>query len=287
MKLSKLFKIGALALLATSLCFVGCKDEDDDDENGMISGSNNNYTLTYDNSASTDTSRGYVTTKNNHAGALVQITLNKDGTSGDGAAMGYIWDLYSTDASASAEEVARAVSSKPRNFCIVGFANNNGTYKAYVSRYTNVYDIQASNFGTDGVTVNGNTQTAVEKEYIGWTSTSADNGSGSGYALTSDNSTGNYAITVNVYEETTDTEAKTTTGGYVVDIYNGAVAKADLGTATKLATTTISASDLGYDTAKKATQRQGAVYANVYSSSKASGSWKYLDTYSADEVVED
>ncbi len=29
-----------------------------------------------------------------------------------------------------------------------------------------------------------------------------------------------------------------------------------------------------------------ACYANVYENSKASGSWKYLDTYSADEVVE-
>jgi len=30
-----------------------------------------------------------------------------------------------------------------------------------------------------------------------------------------------------------------------------------------------------------------ACYANVYANSKASGSWKYLDTYSADEVVEE
>jgi len=273
MKISKLLKVGAFALLAASLCFVGCKKEDDDDENGMISGSNNNYTLSYDNSASSDTSRGYVTTRNAHLGALCQITLNK-GYSGSGAAMGYIWDISSTDASASAEELARAVSTNPRSFCIVGFANFNGTYKAYVSRYTNVYDIQAKNFGTEGdVTVNGVVQKAVEKEYI----------------KSSDNKTlsavdGAYIITVNVYEEK---ENGTTTGGYVVDIYNGAVAKADLETAEKLATTTIPAADLGYATAAKATQRQGAVYANVYAKSKASGSWNYLDTYSADEVVEE
>ncbi|MBQ4377613.1 MAG: hypothetical protein II821_00225 [Treponema sp.] len=273
MKVSKLFKIGAVALMVSSLCFVGCKDEEDDDENGMISGSNNNYTLSYDNSASSDTSRGYVATRNNHLGALCTITLNKDYTN-NGAAMGYIWDLSSTDASASADEVARAVSSKPRNFCIVGFANFSGTYKAYVSRYTNVYDIQANNFGTDGVDVNGTKQTAVETEYI----KSSDN-----KTLTAVD--GAYIMTVNVYEEK-DGEGNTT-GGYVVDIYNGAVAKADLGTTEKLTSYTIPASDLGYDTAKKATQKQGAVYANVYAGSKVTGSWKYLDTYSADEVVEE
>lgn len=271
MKLSKLFKIGAVALLATSLCFVGCKAEEDDDENGMISGSNNNYTLSYDNSASSATSRGYVTTKNNHLGALCQITLDK-GYSGSGAAMGYIWDISSTDASASAEELARAVSEKPRSFCIVGFGYKTSAKKfsPYVSRYTNVYDIQASNFGTDGVTVNGATQKAVENVYLEL-----------GDKFLTAQSDGSYVMTVNVYENATK-------GGYVVDIYNGAVTKAEIeaGTVgTPLAITTISYTDLGYTT--KATQRQGAVYANVYASSKASGSWKYLDTYSADEVVEE
>ena len=269
MKLSKLFKIGAVALLATSLCFVGCKAEDDDDENGMISGSNNNYTLSYDNSASTKNSRGYVATTNKHKGALCQITLNKDGTSGSGAAMGYIWDLSSADATASAEEIARAVSDKPRNFCIVGFGykTSAGKFSPYVSRYTNVYDIQASNFGTDGVTVNGATQKAVENVYLEL-----------GNKFLTAQSDGSYVMTVNVYEDAT-------AGGYVVDIYNGAVTKDTLASASKLETTTISYTDLGYTTT--ATQRQGAVYANVYAKSKASGSWKYLDTYSADEVVEE
>ncbi|MBQ9207469.1 MAG: hypothetical protein IJ158_12280 [Treponema sp.] len=279
MKLSKkvLAAFSMAAALAMAVSFTSCGEEDADDENGMISGSNNNYKLLYDNSASEDTSRGYVPTTGNHAGALVQITLNKEGTSGSGAAMGYIWDLQSTDASASAEEVTRAVSAKPRNFCIVGFANFSGTVKAYVSRYTNVYDIQAKNFGTDGITVNGATQTAGEEEYI----KSSDD-----KKLTA--ADGSYVMTVNVYEETTgEGESKTTTGGYVVDIYNGVVEKAHLASAEKLATTTIPAADLGYDTAKKVTQKQGGVYANVYAKSKASGTWKYADTYKADKVIEE
>ena len=290
MKLSKkvLAAMSASALLLTAGIFTSCGDEEDDDENEMISGSNNDYTLSYDNSASTDTSRGYDVTKNNHKGALVQITLNKDGTTGYGAAMGYIWDLSSTDASASAEDLARAVSDKPRNFCIAGFGyqTSKGIYTPYVSRYTNVYDVQAANFGTKksdgtgGVTVNGKTQYAEEKVYI-------DMGE---YKVTADND-GKYVVTINVYEETTadstDSTKTVTTGGYVVDIYNGAVAKADLKTATKLASTTISAADLGYDTAKAVTQKQGAVYANVYAGSKASGTWHYADTYSAAEAVEE
>ncbi|MCR4822976.1 MAG: hypothetical protein K5873_08920, partial [Treponema sp.] len=231
MKLSKFFKIGAVALIATSLCFVACKAEEDDDENNMLSGSNNDYSLSYDNTASTSVSRGYKTTTFKHKGSLCQITIKKEGDL-NGAAMGYIWDLASTDASASAEELARAVSEKPRNFCIVGFNyNQTATNKVayYVSRYTNVYDIQAKNFGTDGVTVNGATQKAVETEYLKLNTTNS-------FSPTLD-SDKNVVVTVNVYEET-ESDGKTTTGGYVVDIYDGAITKDTLASATPKKTTT-------------------------------------------------
>lgn len=299
MKLSKkvLAAFSAATLIMTAGIFTSCGEEKADDENEMISGSNNNYTLSYDNSASSTTSRGYVPTKKNHRGALVQITLNKEGTSGSGAAMGYIWDLKSEDAAASAEELSRAVSDKARNFCIVAFANHDGKVMPYVSRYENVYDIQADNFGTkSGVDVNGVNQKAVETEYLGWSSTSKK----ATKALTKD-SEGNYVMTVNVHEEpvygdeTDSTKVTGYTGSYIVDIYNGAVAKDELATTDVLVTTTIPATDLGYEATTNGAigqnhavaQKQGAVYANVYKQSKASGTWKYADTYSADEVVED
>ena len=290
MKLSKkvLAAMSAATLIMTAGIFTSCGDEEADDENNMITGSNNTYTLSFDNSANSTTSRSYVPTKNNHRGALVQIQLDK-GYTGSGAAMGFIWDLYSTDATASAEEVVRTATEKPRNLCIASFANFNGTYKAYVSRYTNVYDLQADNFGTK---VTDEAKKAVEIEYI----KSSDN-----KALTKVDD--NYAITVNVYEETAEktVEGSTNTetwytGGYVVDIYNGLVTAADLESETppsKLATTVIPADDLGYTEVKKSltshavAQKQCAVYANVYAKSNATGSWKYLDTYTADEVVED
>ena len=288
MKLSKkvLAAMSASALLLTAGIFTSC-GEDDDDPEGAITGSNNNYTLSYTNASTTDTYRCYNSTTAKHRGAMAVITLNKDGTSGSGAAMGFIWDLHSTDASASAEEVAREVSSSPRSLCIVAFANNEGTIRPYVSRYTNVYDLQANNFGTSGVTVNGAEQKAVETEYIGWTSTSKD--SSSTRKLTAD-ANGNYVMTVNVYpESSTENETTTYTGGYVVDIYNGALTKAEVESGEKatLCSTTISAEDLGYTAGSKPTQQTNAVYANVYKSSSASGTWQYLDTYSAAEAVEE
>jgi len=276
--------MSAAALLVTASVFTSCSDEEDDDEAGAISGSNNNYTLSYDNTSGTDNYRCYETTLNNHRGALCQITLKDDGDL-NGAAMGYMWDLYSTDASASAEDVARAVSSSPRNFCIVGFNYNQTTTNKvsyYVSRYTNVYDIQAANFGTSGVTVNGTNQTAVETEYLKLDATNS-------FTPTLDDD-GNVVVTVNVYEDTDDSGKYT--GAYIIDIYNGAIAKADLETAKPVDTTTIPADDLGYtasnsSTTHAVTQHQGAVYANVYAGKKAEGAWKYADTYSADEVVEE
>ncbi len=283
MKLSRkvLAALSASALLLTAGIFTSCSEEDDDDEAGAISGSNNNYALSYDNTASSDNYRCYNTTLNKHRGALCQITLKDDGDL-DGAAMGYMWDLYSTDASASAEDVARTVSESPRTFCIVGFNYNHtisGKVAYYVSRYTNVYDIQASNFGTSGVTVNGATQTAVETEYLELNATNS-------FTPTVD-SDGNVVVTVNVYEDTDD--SGNYTGAYNIDIYNGAISKDELETATPADSTTISAADLGYtsSTTHAVAQHQGAVYANVYAGKNAVGTWKYADTYSADEVVEE
>lgn len=288
MKLSKkvLAAMSAATLIMTAGIFTSCGEEDDDTE-GAITGKNNDYTLSYTNKSETDTYRCYNSTTTKHRGAMAVITLNKEGTTGSGAAMGFIWDLYSEDETASAEEIARAVSAKPRNLCIVAFANHDGKFMPYVSRYTNVYDLQADNFGTKGVTVNGEVKKAVEKEYIGWTTTADDNNSGNGYALTAD-ADGNYVMTVNVYAEKNDDN--TYTGGYVVDVYNGALTKDEVESGEKptLCETTISAEDLGYTAGEKPTKRTNAVYANVYKSSAASGTWKYLDTYTlADEVVED
>ena len=312
MKLSKkvIAAMSAAALFAMAGTFVSCGDEDDDDEEGAITGSNNNYTLSYKNE-STDPYRAYKTTSNKHRGALCQITLNSDSLDAT-CALGYIWDLSSEDASASAEEIARTVSDKPRSLCIVGF--NHGMTAAgkvayYVSRYTNVYDIQANNFGTKGdVTVNGDVQRAVEKEYIPLSSTYS-------FVPTKDDD-GNVVVTVAVCEGGTYKDGKTRPtfdgtalgnsanatfdGSYDVYIFNGRYSSEQLDAMTdeefntaKVDEVNIPAADLGYgDATTSATssvvaQKQGAVYANVYAGKTAHATWKYDETYSADEVVED
>ena len=50
MKISKLLKVGAFALLAASLCFVSCKDEDDTNDafsGGKVDFDNSYYGLDY------------------------------------------------------------------------------------------------------------------------------------------------------------------------------------------------------------------------------------------------
>ena len=266
MKLMKKALVAVSVLALASVIFAGCKKEDDDDENNMISGSNNNYSIEYKNETSS-VSRGYQATTFKHLGALCQMTMKVTSSAPDGA-MGYIWDLESNS--------TRAVKD-PRRFFIVGFNYNDtadGKVAYYVSRYTNVTDIMEENFGTK-LTSNP----AVEKEYIQLNSTNV-------FTPTPDSS-GNIVVTVNVYEGTNDADYN---GTFVVDIYNGAVAEADLLTATKVVSVTIPAEDIGYlsaGTSKSARQKNGAVYANVYAGKTLTGSWKYLDTYSEAEVIEE
>jgi len=309
MKLSKkvLAAFSVAAMLATAAVFTSCGEDESaesDDANGMITKNGvmgNDYTLSYDNTKGADTSRAFVVTKNDHRGALTNITLNKDYISGNTASMGYIWDLYCPAAS-SADEVARVVSDKARTFCIFGFNYDadgySGKVRYYVSRFTNVWDIYADNFGTKGVTVNGVTQNAVETEYLGWTGTSQKRCT----AFTPNkDADGNIVVTVAVMEggemkkESFDSPSwNSYDGSYNVFIFNGKYSSEELDAmddatleAALVDTVNIPAADLGYTAGQRVTQRQSAVYANVYKGKKSEGSWHYDETYSADEVVEE
>lgn len=250
----------------------------------MITGSNNNYSISYTNSSS-DTSRGYKTTTFKHAGSLIQITMNRDSTKG---AMGYIWDLESNS--------SRAVAA-PRVFCIAGFnynytASNKVAY--YVSRYKDVVDIEASNFGTDSsITYNGTSYRATENAKIELSSANS-------FTPTKD-SNGNVVVTIDVYEDGTwawnDAKTKRVytsyNGGYVVAIYDGAVTLSEIanGTVTAVNSASFTASELGYSstasTSSVVSQANCAVYANVYVNSTLNGSWKYLEGYKSADVVEE
>lgn len=271
--------------------FVGCKAEDDDDDANAIKGSANHYTVNYTNDTE-DTYRAYDTTTYKHAGALWQITLLKDSKSG---ALGYIWDLESDSTRA-----AKAV----RRFCIAGF-NYNYTAKDkvayYVSGYKNVVDISAANFGTtEEITATegkhkGESFKAVEKEFISLNSTHS-------FEPTK-NSDGNVIVTFDVYEDGdwtwNDSKRKYTSynGGYVVDIYDGAVTSQEIAAGTaannKKDSVKIPADYLGYktdssDTTKSIVKQQpAAVYINAYKGTTLNGKWDCEDTYKEAIVVEE
>lgn len=239
MKMTKKWLLGAAVLAAVSFGFMGC-GEDDDDENNMISGSNNDYSINYKNEETT-VSRGYDTTTFKHAGSLCQMTMSE--ASAAAGAMGYIWDLESNYAK---EGSARAVKD-PRRFFIFGFNyglnGGNGKVAYYLSLYKNVENIQEQNFGATGGTnkESGEYDTtgknAKETEYIELNNTNV---------FTPVVEDGNFVVTVDVYEGGTFTvnEKGERTysvydGTFVVDIYNGKVEAADIGAAIGDKTATI------------------------------------------------
>lgn len=291
MKLSKVLLSSAVLVAAMATMFVGCKAEDDDDDAQAIKGSANHYTVNYKNDTD-DTYRAYATTKYKHAGALWQVTLSND--SGKGA-LGYIWDLE-TDSSRAAKAV--------RRFCIAGF-NYNYTAKDkvayYVSGYKNVVDISAANFGTKEEIEategkhKGESFKAEEKEFISLNAVHS-------FTPTKD-ADGNVIVTFDVYEDGdwkwNGTKRKYTSynGGYVVDIYDGAVniqAISD-GTADALKKNSVKipAEYLGYltetsDTAKSIVKQQpAAVYVNAYAGTTLNAKWDCADTYKEANIVEE
>jgi hypothetical protein len=116
-----------------------------DDTEGAIKGNNDNYSINHENK--TDGKyRAYKETAFKHAGALVKVTFNTANTSS--SKMGVIFDLKKSANEGADDFYAIAVGQE-----------GGGTY--YVSKFTNVTDIQADNFGTKLTT-----NPAIEKEIV-------------------------------------------------------------------------------------------------------------------------
>lgn len=108
-----------------------------DDTEGVIKGFDNKYTVEYENKGSS-LYRAYKETTFNHAGAVIKVTF--DNASVGASKMGVIFDLK-----------ANATDKNAKDFYIIGLnpsAKNSAVANFYVSKYTNVTDIQAENFGT-------------------------------------------------------------------------------------------------------------------------------------------
>lgn len=143
MKMVKKVLMG-MAVLAIAVALTGCLK---DDKEGAIKGSGNNYTVEYTNEG-TDAYRAYKATGMAHAGALVKVKFDSINTSS--SKMGIIFDLHD-----SKSGVKDAKGAAAKDFYAIAIGNEGGG-SYYVSKFTDIVDIQAKNFGA--------TTTAKEKE---------------------------------------------------------------------------------------------------------------------------
>ncbi len=143
MKMVKKVLMG-MAVLAIAVALTGCLK---DDKEKAIKGSGNKYTVEYTNEGS-EAYRAYAATGMAHAGALVKVTFDSINTGS--SKMGIIFDLHD-----SKSGVKDAKGAAAKDFYAIAIGNEGGG-SYYVSKFTDIVDIQAKNFGA--------TTSAKEKE---------------------------------------------------------------------------------------------------------------------------
>ena len=264
MKIMK--KIAAITIAAAALfAFAGCSDADDPNE--MITGSNKNYEIDYTNTTK-DVSRGYHSTAYKHAGAAVQLDFENVSKNVNAGVMGLIFDLEEKDG--------------VKSFNVIGVKTNNanGELGYYVSRFENVTDIQAENFGTK-------LKENPAKETVYVTAFAKANGVKNAEKDT---------ITVYAYAIE---KLNTATQKYEYEVYllyaDTQIGKLDKdgnlvaedGTAIDLSGVKPVATIPTEYTGSQPTQKKLAVYANVYGEKTLKGTWTYRGDYKEVGVDED
>ncbi len=262
--------------------------EDDDDPNEMITGSNKNYSINYDNSDSSATSRGYKTTTFKHLGELVKITINNQSSSSKDGVIGFIWDLKQS----KSVDGAAVTDSGYQNFFAVGIRNNKETPEYYISKFFNVTDLQADNFGAWDSSTNKAVTVSSHADGIAKT-TPAELVVSNFKSLTSSVlSNGTLTVYVDIYPVYSGSKygvdianhSSDADGSYVVDFYNADPTDSSAN-ATKLDSVVIGTDSTGY-TAKPDQYTLG-VYANVYGYKTLNGAWYLAKDYADAEVVEE
>ena len=284
MKMVKKILLG-LAAGAVAIGMISCKNTDDTKK--AIEGSGSNYSIDYTEEDGQNY-RAYKSTAMNHAGALVKITF--DNPENDNySKMGVIFDLHDNDKDKNAKD-----------FYIIGLAGSS-SLNFYVSKFTNVTDLQADNFGTK-------LSENPAKEEVIYDTTNKSTGIGSitrpaavdgkvSYYVyfkefmnkTGDTSKGYFEYAVYSMDDETAAKVKTIVNS-TEDGKNAAAIEGTNGV-TKLYSDKIAdAFDLktNTDTQKKyLPQNQLAVYVNVIANKTLKGTWKFLEMYKeAEEIVE-
>lgn len=292
MKLSKILltTVAAAAVIGLTSCGSG-----DDDPNKMIKGSNSKYSIDYTND-STKISRGYKDTYYKHAGAAVQFTFENQSaeTAGSGV-MGLIFDLAGS-------------KKETRSFDVVGVktVDDSNNLKYYISRYTDVVDIQDDNFGAYKKGENGHTEDGPATEIVYQPAFENAKGKIDGNTVT----VTAYAIQKKMEKAGKDTKNINYAEGewvYKVYLLNNEIKKLDKdgnlidGNGNKVVLNDgdcLATIATGY-TGDKPTQNKLAVYANVYPSEREAGdngirgcgtltgTWTFHGDYYACDVEED
>ena len=272
MKLSKILLTGAV-LAAAMTAFVACVQEDD--PNDMIDGSGNNYTLEYTND-STEISRGYVSTRLQHAGCLAKVTFDKSSDVGGGV-MGIVFDLQDN-----------ATNPDAVDFNVVAFRTTSDGAEYYISKFANVTDTQANNFGAPAKDYAGNgaTETEVVKAFKAVPSnavtTSAEGKSVYIWFVQKPTTGENPTMQYEVYFLPESIASKAETKDLNND--NGDLFDKETGVALDVSSYKAGTIATAYT---EQTQKKFAVYANVYANKTVSGTWEFLGTYKEANVVEE
>jgi len=263
MKIAKKILLGmaaAAAVLALSSC-----DFLKDDTEGAIKGSLNEYSIDYTNESTDNTYRCYKDTGMKHSGGVFKIYTYPNGN--DDGVMGIMWDLKTDDEHEDARE-----------FFIVGTRYIKGTgVGVYCSKFTNVTDIQADNFGTK-FTENPASETMMDpasgtKDSLGYTNKA--------YTLLTDedDTKGHMLLTISIQPNDTDSDG--TDGGYTVKVYSGDATDgakkgsfviADNAESKLLVQYNIDNTKTGYDNSYDE-QNKLAFYANVKKEQTLTGTW--------------
>ncbi len=291
MKMTKKVLLTAAVMAAASLGFMGCTgDADDDDPNEMFSRGVNNFDIEYNNKESS-VSRGVNVTAQNHKGAFIKATMEKQ--DGNGGVLGFMWDI-TVDGTT---EVVEAGNTSPWSFWLIGLnygTASNGTsteLKYYVSKYKNVTDKQAQNFGATSAAnlAAFNAATGVsEYEKVKAFTSFAPNGGVNGSATITNTADKAWTVYIDIAQSLgSDGKAD---GGFIVRLYTpqtvGNANKVETSWADNyLAKIEIGPSETGY-TSESIKQKQLGVYANVYGNSYVKGSFSYKDTYAQAGLAE-
>ena len=293
MKLSKkiLAAFSVAAMLVTAALFVGCKEEEDDED--AIKG----WTVDYTNSSSTDIYRAFESTSFKHLGEIVKITFNNQDSASHDGVMGFIWDMRQSKSVTGAAITEEGY----RNFFVFGFngcgvTSNNEKVgpRYYISKYFNIPEgkLNEDNFGamkntTDADTVDshaaGITETAPKELVVrNWKKLD-------GLSIAEDKTLTVWLDVYPVYENSKygvdiANHSSDDAGSYVVDIYDNDPRSTKV-TATKLDSVKIGTDKTGYTA--KPSQGLLAKYFNVQPSKTLSGSWNFAKDYAEAEVVEE